>query len=102
MVASDDHAFPVFSKTDPKTVVQRHRLINRADFVVTVRTPSEDFQSEIDFGERAKWERVFQGREEGGTAAPAPASAVPTIWSYFREQRFRAFSKGRGLSLSAH
>jgi len=28
-------------------------------------------------------------------------SAVATIWGYFREQRFRAFSKGLGLNISA-
>src|SRR2546426_4422949 len=33
---------------------------------------------------------------------PGWSSAVPTIWGYFREQRFRAFSKGLGSSIPAH
>src|SRR5712691_972043 len=39
---------------------------------------------------------------EGRSRARDQTSAVPTIWSYFGEQRFRAFSKGLGLSISAH
>src|SRR3989442_13603894 len=39
---------------------------------------------------------------EGRVRARAQTSAVPTIWSYFGEKRFRAFSKGLGLSISAN
>src|SRR2546428_2354112 len=39
---------------------------------------------------------------EGRSCTRDQTSAVPTFSAYFREQRFRAFSKGLGLSISAH
>ena len=49
------------------------------------------------------WLRAFSSRVLfiAGRNASTP-SAVLTIWGYFRGQRFRAFSKGLGLSISAH
>lgn len=62
VIAFDLDAGPGASQGHFEPVVERYRLDYRANFVVAVRAFAQDLQAEIDLGESAESDRVFQSK----------------------------------------